>query len=224
MLRDESSELTNFLSKNRRREFGGLLLRAYGSCESFSLDPEATLSTEEELREDAQNLLLMLENKFSIEFDETELNEIKDTYNANIEVFVTLEDGFTVTIIVGTPENLEYLMEKDNKNFYGPGLPWVIVQGLTKEIIHEAIEAYINTRPDGYWLKLYHFATDIDMAVFNQLQAQEIKKLAQFNLLIGLDNLKAKLKNLDQLEQSTKSDLVASFDQLYKQIDIMGQK
>ena len=33
---------------------------------------------------------------FSIEFDETELNEIEDTYNANIEVFVTLEDGFTV--------------------------------------------------------------------------------------------------------------------------------
>lgn len=64
MLRDESSELTNFLSKNRRRsEFSDLLLRAYGSCESFSLDPEVTLSTEEELREDAQNLLLLLEEK-----------------------------------------------------------------------------------------------------------------------------------------------------------------
>ena len=63
MLRDESSDLTDFLSKNRRSEFGELLLRAYGSCESFSLDPEATLSTEEELREDAQNLLLILEEK-----------------------------------------------------------------------------------------------------------------------------------------------------------------
>lgn len=63
MIRDESSDLTNFLSKNRRSEFGELLLRAYGSCESFSLDPEATLSTEEELREDAQNLLLLLEEK-----------------------------------------------------------------------------------------------------------------------------------------------------------------
>lgn len=63
MIRDESSDLTNFLSKNRRSEFGELLLRAYGSCESFSLDPEATLSTEEELREDAQNLLLILEEK-----------------------------------------------------------------------------------------------------------------------------------------------------------------
>ena len=63
MIRDESSDLTNFLSKNRRSEFGELLLRAYGSCESFSLDPEATLSTEEELREDAQNLLVILEEK-----------------------------------------------------------------------------------------------------------------------------------------------------------------
>ena len=64
MIGNESSDLTNFLSKNHRRsEFGELLLRAYGSCESFSLDPEATLSTEEELREDAQNLLLILEEK-----------------------------------------------------------------------------------------------------------------------------------------------------------------
>lgn len=63
MIRDESSELTNFLSKNRRSEFGELLLRAYGSCESFSLDPKVTLSTEEELREDAQNLLVILEEK-----------------------------------------------------------------------------------------------------------------------------------------------------------------
>ncbi len=63
MIRDESSALINFLSKNRRSDFGRLLLSVYGSCDSFSLDPEATLSTEEELREDAQNLLLLLEDK-----------------------------------------------------------------------------------------------------------------------------------------------------------------
>ena len=63
LISDEPSELTNFLSKNRRSEFGRLLLRAYGSCESFSLDPEVSMSTEEELREDAQNLLLILEDE-----------------------------------------------------------------------------------------------------------------------------------------------------------------
>ena len=223
MIRDESSALINFLSKNRRSDFGRLLLSVYGSCDSFSLDTNVSMSDEKELKNGAQNLLLMLENKFSIEFDETELNEITDTYNANVEVFVTLEDGFPFTIMVGTPENLEDVMYNNDKNFYGPGLPWIIVDKLTKEIIHEAIEAYIDDRPDGYWLKLYHFALDIDIAVLNQLQAQEIERWAQFKLLVGLDDLKAKIKKLDQLEQSTKSDLVASFDQLYKQIDIMGQ-
>lgn len=114
-------------------------------------------------------------SKLLIEIDETELGQIKDIYNSNIEVFVTLQDGFSVTIIVGTPKNLQYLMEKDHVTYYGPGLPWVIVQKLTKEIIKEAITAYIEDKPDAYWLKLYHFATDIDIAVFNQLQAQEIK-------------------------------------------------
>jgi len=48
-------------------------------------------------------------------------------------VFVTLQDGFTLTIIVGTPKNLQYLMEKDKVNFYGLVLPWIIVQKLSKK-------------------------------------------------------------------------------------------
>ncbi len=36
-------------------------------------------------------------------------------------------------------------------NFYGPGLPWIIVRKLTKENIQEAIKAYIDDKPDGYW-------------------------------------------------------------------------
>ena len=66
-------------------------------------------------------------------------------------------------------------MKKDNRNFYGPGPAWVIVQKLTPEIIYEAVEAYINTCPDSYWLKLYYFASDIDSSVFDQLQAEEVK-------------------------------------------------
>ena len=38
-------------------------------------------------------------------------------------------------------------MEKDEVNFYGPGLPCIIVQKLTKEIIQEAIKAYIDDMP-----------------------------------------------------------------------------
>jgi hypothetical protein len=126
---------------------------------------------------------------------------MKDVYNSNLEVFVTFQDGFTLTIIVGTPQNLQYLMEKDEVNFYGPGLPWIIVQKLTKEIIYEAIKAYMFDKPDGYWLKLYHFAPNINMSVFDQLQAQEIKKDNHFDLLIGLDSLKAKINKLDNLDK-----------------------
>ena len=161
---------------------------------------------------------------FSIELDETHLNEIKDVYNSNIEVFVTLQDGFPLTLVVGTPKNLQYLMEKDKVNFYGPGLPWIIVRKLTKEIIQEAIKAYIDDKPEGYWLKLYHFALDIDIAVLNQIQAQERQKSAQFNLFIGLDDLKAKINKLDNLDKSKKSDLVASLDKLYKDLRILNEE
>ena len=161
-------------------------------------------------------------NGFSIEINERQFKAIEDIYNSNIEVFVTLEDGFTLTIIVGTPKNLEYLMEKDKVNFYGPGLPWIIVQKLTTEIIHEAVEAYMNYRPDGYWLKLYHFATDIPIAVFDQLQACEIKESVEFDLLIGLDDLKVEINKLEKLEKSKKSDLVASLDKLSKLLEDSG--
>ena len=163
-------------------------------------------------------------SSFSIEIDEIHLNEIEDVYNSNIEVFVRLQDGFPLTIVVGTPKNLQYLMQKDKVNFYGPGLPWIIVQKLTKEIIQEAIKAYIDDKPEGYWLKLYYFAADIDIAVFDQLQAQEIKESAELKLLLGLDDLKAEINKLDKLDKSKKSDLVASLDKLYNHLSIISQK
>ena len=58
-------------------------------------------------------------------------------------MFVALQDGFSLTIIVSTPKNLQYLLETDKVNFYGPGFPRIIVQKLTKEIIQEAIKAKV---------------------------------------------------------------------------------
>ena len=154
---------------------------------------------------------------FSIELDETYLNEIEDVYNSNIEVFVRLQDEFPLTIVVGTPKNLQYLMEKDKVNFYGPGLPWIIVQKLTKEIIQEAIKAYIDDKPEGYWLKLYHFANKIDIAALNKLRDQEIQESVQFKLLSDLDDLKRKINKLNSLE---KSDLMVSLKKLYDYTEI----
>jgi hypothetical protein len=111
-------------------------------------------------------------NKLIIEIND-DLHDINDIFNANVEVFVTLTNGFTLTIIVGTPKNLEYIMEKDNTNFYEPGLPWIIVRKLTKEIIEEAIMSYYHDRPNAYWLQLCHFALDIDPFIFDELQQRE---------------------------------------------------
>lgn len=116
----------------------------------------------------------MVKNKIQIDIN-TDLEEITDITNANIEVFVTLDNGFTLTVIVGTPKNLQSTMEKEQTNFYEPGLPWIIVQQLTKEIVEEAIMAYFHDRPNAYWLQLCHFALDIDPSIFDELQRQEIE-------------------------------------------------
>ena len=41
---------------------------------------------------------------FSIKLDETHLNEIEYFYNLNVKVFITSQDKFILTIIVGIPE------------------------------------------------------------------------------------------------------------------------
>ena len=157
------------------------------------------------------------ESQFSIEIDESHLNEIEDIYNSNIEVFIKLQEDFTAIVIVGTPKNLQYIMEKDKRNFYGPALPWIIVRKLTKEVITEAIQAYIDHKPEGYWLKLYHFANKIDIAALNKLRDQEIQESVQFKLLSDLDDLKRKINKLNSLE---KSDLMVSLKKLYDYTEI----
>ena len=64
MKKDESLELANFL-KPSRPEFGDLLARIYGSCDSFSPDPEVeiAMSDEKELKDCAQILLVKLQEE-----------------------------------------------------------------------------------------------------------------------------------------------------------------
>ena len=111
----------------------------------------------------------------------TYLEDITDIENSNIDVFVELEDGYTYTVVVATAKNIESLMDKEKMNYFEPGYPFIIVKKLTKEIISEAIEAYASD--EAYWLKLYHFAGEIDTAVFNQLQAEHIEYLKELDEL-----------------------------------------
>jgi len=154
-------------------------------------------------------------NKFSIEIDKNHLRSLEDPFNSNVEVFVTFEDGLSVSIIVGTPKNFEYLMAKDQVNFYGPGLPWIIVKELTVENIYEAIQGYMDDCPNGYWLKLYHFWNDVDTSVFDLLDPLEMDESVQLNLFIKLDQLKTELKKRYEIEESEKSGLQLDLAEKY---------
>lgn len=149
-------------------------------------------------------------NAFSIEIDQNELKALNDPFNSNIEVFVTFKDGSEITVIVGTPKNLEYQMAKDGLNFYSPGLRWIIVKKLTVEIINEAIQGYMDDCPNGYWLKLYHFWNDIDTTIFDSLDPLELDESIELNLFIKLDQLKTELKKRYKIEESEKLNLIKS--------------
>ena len=62
MERTESLELANFL-KPSRSQLGNLLARIYGSCDSYSPDPEIAMADEKELKDCAQILLLTLQEE-----------------------------------------------------------------------------------------------------------------------------------------------------------------
>jgi lipoprotein signal peptidase len=60
-------------------------------------------------------------------------------------------------------------------------LLFIIVRKLTKEIIEEAVKAYAEN--NAYWLKFYHFAGEVNTAVFNRLQAEHTEYLKELDEL-----------------------------------------
>ena len=151
-------------------------------------------------------------NEFSIEIDQNELRNLKDPFNSNIEVLVTFKDGLTVRVIVGTPKNLDYIMAKDGLKFYSPGLPWIIVKELTVEIIHDAIQGYMDESPNGYWLKLYYFWNDIDSTIFDPINPLELNESDQLNIFIKLDQFRTELKKRYEIEESDKLNLMTKLN------------
>jgi hypothetical protein len=106
-------------------------------------------------------------------------DEITDLEDDNIAVFVESQDGYTSTVVVATTKNLLRRMDEEKSNFLEPGWLVIVVRKLTKEIITEAIEAY--AADDAYWLKLNQFADDIDISVFDKLQAEHRKYLDELD-------------------------------------------
>jgi hypothetical protein len=114
------------------------------------------------------------------------LNKIEDEFKGNVDVAVEFKDGYSYVISVSTPADLLEEMEIEKSNFVPPYSPRIIVKKLSKEIITQAIQAYAQN--DGYWLKLCQFGDELDISVFNKLEAQHREELGLFELG-GLDRL-----------------------------------
>lgn len=145
------------------------------------------------------------------------LDEITDIENDSIDVCVDSEDGYTFTVSMATPKYLLQRMEKEKSNFSKPSELVIVVRKLTQEIITEALEAYAED--DAFWLKLHQFAIEIDISVFDKLQAKHVKESIEFNLLSGLEDLEKEINKFDNLNNAQKSNLAAKIEKLAQLLD-----
>jgi hypothetical protein len=142
------------------------------------------------------------------------LDEIVDSENDSIDVCVDGEDGYTYTISICTIKYILRKMDQENSNFCNPRDFVIIVRRLTPEIIAETIKVY--SEDDGFWLKLHHFVSEIDISVFDKLKAKHVKDLIESDLLSGLDDLEDEINKFDNLNNSQKSNLTARIEKLAK--------
>ena len=56
-----------------------------------------------------------------------DLKTIDDVKNGNIEVYITLPDGYEICVSVATPQNLQSLMDMNEVNFLEPEYIFIIV-------------------------------------------------------------------------------------------------
>ncbi|MNI28352.1 hypothetical protein D3C73_821260 [compost metagenome] len=109
----------------------------------------------------------------------TPLSNIVDIQNDNIDVFIELEDGTNITIVVSTPLNLLQQMNNENVNFILAPQADIIVRSLMHENIQQAIEEYANG--DAFWLKLLYVASvDRSAVVMNGIN-RSLEKIKILN-------------------------------------------
>jgi|GEM_PF-503357 len=84
------------------------------------------------------------------------LNKVSDVLDDNIDVFVTLEDGVTYSVVVFTPKNFISCMDNNGLDYLPPSPPPIIVRSLTQENIENAILAYAED--NAFWLKVIYLA------------------------------------------------------------------
>ena len=99
-----------------------------------------------------------------------------DLENDCLDVFLTLENDDYYLIEVTTPRFFYTLMEKFKSNFVPPSYPYIIVSKLTDDIIRAAIQEFIGTKEDSYWLKLYHLTATLKIEDINEILYRKEKE------------------------------------------------
>ncbi len=102
----------------------------------------------------------------------SDLKDVTDIFDDNMDVSVKLENGRNYVLVVGTPKNLLRLMENEKNDFLSPGDPIVIVKKMTKEVIEQAIQAYAED--DAYYLKFY--SAELDTKTLDILKDRSIAR------------------------------------------------
>ena len=115
----------------------------------------------------------------------TELSKIEDIENDNIDVFVTLEDGRTYVVYVGTPKNLVWRMDKEELDYVPAGCPDIIVRKLTHENIKKALEDY--TKDDAYDLKYNYLSHIIKIDDIDRILERETERDEEFDRKFDVD-------------------------------------
>lgn len=72
----------------------------------------------------------------------SDLEDVRDIFDDNLDVAVKLDDGHEYIVVVATQKNLLTLMNNEKSDFLSPGAPMIIVRKLTKEVVEDAIQAY----------------------------------------------------------------------------------
>ena len=107
-----------------------------------------------------------------------------DLENDCLDVFITLENDACYLIEVTTPKFFYTLMEKFKSNFVPPSYPYIIVLKLTDDIIRAAIQEFIDTKKDSYWLKLYHMTATLKIEDINEILYRKEKENIELKVKI----------------------------------------
>ena len=87
----------------------------------------------------------------------TSLEEVNPD-NDNMDILVRTENGKQYVFVVATPDNLKYLMYKENTSFLKPGLPFLFVEKLTHTNIENVVKSLLEE--DAQLIPIY--GTDVN--------------------------------------------------------------